>query len=394
MTRPFLSRRQLSLLILFLPGIILLLSLLGPNTPPPAWHVDQDFRVYQQLRPELDHYRLHLLLPSPPVSSPHRQLEQRLLFAALQRQLATLSQQGAWLIQPKLHQQPGYWLIEARTLQAPTSSELTRLLRQLQQPPVLDWSVLLQRIQAEQYIARQTPEAWLKTQGADNDVRMPNPAAAYHDRLQPQHWRLTLSGPKRLFLTLSTDTTSQPHVTTPPLSLQPLPLPPPAAPATFHLYRWPLPAAGSVQQLALDLLLQEIIQQALAQRLAQQSSKAGYSLVWEATPPQGLATLILQGDHWPSMTTWLPEQLILSDLNLARRRVLDTISQPDLLHSWMDLLALHQLPADTLEHLPAILPTISLPQLQQWLQQQLESDYYHTLSLPASPKDRRNATPQ
>ncbi len=391
MTRPLLSRRQLSLLILLLPGLILLLTLIGPGPAPTPWQASPDQRVYWQSQERAD-YRLHLLLPQPPAHSASEQLQQRLLLAALQQQLNRTAPRWHALLgaQPQLRSRPGLLMLELQTGSAPGSDQLAQLLAALRQPAGLDWHALLQRVQAEQYLHRQQPEDWLASQfpAASEPLRSLDPADAYYRWLAPERWQLTLSGPAPQPLSLPATGEATPQRPGTMLSLRPLPVPEPSTATSLQLHRWPLPRLASVDQLALSLLAREAVQQplsaALAQRLQAQRS-GGFSLQWVATLPRGRASLVLQGDDWPELRTWLPAQLATADLAAARQAVQAQLQQPGQQQAWIDLLALHRLPADSLERLPAALEAIDTDELQHWLQQQLESDYYHTLSLPASP---------
>ncbi|GAA0789554.1 hypothetical protein [Marinobacterium sediminicola] len=394
MTRPLLSRRHLSLLILFLPGIILLLSRLGSDPEPSAWQANPDLRVYQQTAPAQSTYRLHLLLPQPLDISSGHQLEQQLLLHALQQRLGNKNVQTHWQQRlgalPTFQRQPGHVLLALNLDQAPVSAELSWLLQELQVPPSVDWPALLKRAQAEHYLARQEPEAWLKSQFPDQepDGYRLNPLTAYQAWLQPGRWQLTLSSPEPLSLELPTDHPPTPIASTQELLLKALPVAAPATPTGLHLHRWSLPAVGSVELFALNLLARESIQQQLSMWLEQHQNngiQAGYSLSWIPALPHGRTTLILQGDSWPALKGWLPQQLASVDLEPAREAVMEQIRHPERQQFWVDLLAIHQLPADTLTRLPKALMTITPDELQLWLQARLESDYYHTLSLPASP---------
>jgi predicted Zn-dependent peptidase len=66
----------------------------------------------------------------------------------------------------------------------------------------------------------------------------------------------------------------------------------------------------------------------------------------------------------------------------ARQTLLKQLEGNTGQQQWMDLLALYQLPPDSLQRLPTQLEVLELSAMQQWLQSQLLSDYYHTLSLP------------
>ncbi len=385
MTRPLLSRRQLSLLILFLPGLILLLTLIGPEPAPAPWQTSPDRRIYWQPQDRAN-YRLHLLLPQPPAHSATERLQQRLLIAALQQQLSrTVPRWHALLgAQPQLQSRPGLLLLELQLDRAPDSDRLARLLTELRQPTELDWQALLRRVQAEQYLHRQQPESWLLGQFPTTEQSLSlDPADTYYRWLDPERWQLTLSGPAPQSLSLPAIAEETPQRSGTELSLMPLPVPEPRTATPLQLNRWPLPRLESINQLALSLLAREAVQQPLSAALAQRSG--GFSLQWVATPPQGRASLVLQGKDWPELRIWLPAQLATADLAAARRQVLTQSRQPGQQRAWIDLLALHQLPADSLERLPAALEAISADELQHWLQAQLESDYYHTLSLPASP---------
>lgn len=397
MTRPLLSRRQLSLLILFLPGLILLLSRLGTEPEPANWQSDSRHRIYQQQRPAQDGYRVHLLLPLPLPDSPAIRLTHRLLFTALQQRLADLEIQPYWSSRldrtAQLHHLPGYLLLELGLRQVPAGTDLELLLTQLQQPPELNWTTRLRRIQAEDYLARQHAEPWLRAHLPDqrDDTLVIDPIALYRNQLQPEHWQVTLSGPQPAVLELPERGSAKSIQPVPALSVRALPAPAPRQPASdrpLYLHRWPLPEIRSVEQLAHSLLTREAIRQRLSHRLEQPASQsgisAGFSLSWEPARPQGRATLILKGS-WPALHPWLVEQLGQADLASARRSLLELLSRPEQQQQWVDLIALHQLPADTLIRLPGCLEELTAAELQLWLQQRLESDYYHSLSLPASP---------
>jgi hypothetical protein len=171
-----------------------------------------------------------------------------------------------------------------------------------------------------------------------------------------------------------------------PLLLEPLPvMPTPDSPLQLH--RWTLPEVNSVEAFAQLLLGRELVTQSLSLWLEQRLNTApgrrnGYSLRWDATPYGGQATLILQGEGWPELLDWLPQQPGSEQMAAARERILIQLQSDTGLQQWMDLLALYQLPPDSLQRLPAQLEALQLPTMQQWLQSALLSDYYHTLSLP------------
>jgi hypothetical protein len=143
----------------------------------------------------------------------------------------------------------------------------------------------------------------------------------------------------------------------------------------------------SIQDFAQLLLGRELVVQPLSRWLKQQladapAHQAGYSLRWEATQSGGLVTLLLQGEQWPEIPAWLSQQLQPENVETARQTLLKQLEGNTGQQQWMDLLALYQLPPDSLQRLPTQLEVLELSAMQQWLQSQLLSDYYHTLSLP------------
>lgn len=375
MSRPLLSRRQLNLLILFLPGAILLLTLLGPDAEPAPWHSDAERRVYWQAVPVQPDYRLHLLLPQPPPESATQALRQRLLQAALRAQLHT----DPLTARAQLQARPGHLRLQLTLTQAPDQALLNALLGALQPSPAIDWPALLKRVQAEQYLARQDAEGWLQGHypTPDPDNRF-DPAAAYRDWLQPAHWRLTLTGPapQPLSLPIAAD---PPTPAAPPLQTRPLPVPAPTD-AALTLYRWPLPAPTSAEQFALTVLAREILQQRLSAALqAPATHLHGYRLSWTPALPQGRASLILQGRPPERATDWLAALPAAAELDVARAAVQAQLRRPEQQQAWLDLIALYRLPADTLTRLPLHLQALEGAQLQRWLQPLLQSAYHHSL---------------
>jgi len=392
MTQSFFSRRQLSLLILVLPGIILLLSLLGSEPDLPDWQASADRRVYLHTVPAQTGYRIHLLLPQSAPTSATDGLQQQLLFTALRHRIQTPDELGHWLQQQgwtvQLDTLPSHVRLILHSQQPPNDPTLTTLLQRLQHPPEVDWGSLLRRVQAENYLARQQTDTWLRLSFPTTTQHSAtvDPLVAYRQWLQPAHWRMTLSGaqPPALTLPLPTPDTTVPAPA--PLTLAILPVPTPRVTLPITLHRWQLPVPDSVDALAMTLLAREAIHQGLSDWLAQRQtdshSPAGFSLGWE---PAGNATLIIQGAQQPSVRPWLPSQITAANLEAARQQVQQLVIDAAGQSSWLDLLARHQLPADTLQRLPQPLEHIDSTQVQHWLQQQLETDYYHTLSLPASP---------
>lgn len=388
-----LSRGQLRLLIWVLPVVILLLSLLGPESQPqPAISADPDRRIYQQVIPQQPQFRLHLIVPHLPAADSSTELQQHLITQALIRRLQAPDELGPWLSaqgwEIQVQANTGYRLLQLKSDSPFANHDVRQLLQQLQLPPRVDWSALLQRTQAEQYMMRQRAEAWLTSPPSGADFLLLNPLAEYTQQLQPSDWRITLTGPEPLSLTsavfdpVPTPTPSE----SPALSIKPLPAAPAAGPR-LQLHRWALPQVNSTQDFAHLLLGRELVLQPLSgwleQRLADAPAhQAGYSLRWEAAQSGGLVTLLLQGEQWPSIPAWLPLQMPSANLNAARQTLLEQLEGDASQQQWMDLLALYQLPPDTLEQLPERLAGIEPLAVQHWLQSQLQSDYYHTLSLP------------
>ncbi|MBV0934616.1 peptidase M16 family protein [Marinobacterium weihaiense] len=388
MTSSLLSRRQLSLLILILPGLILWLSLAGPNTAPPFPPRQHDSiqRLYQQKVPDQDHYRLHLLLPLSPAATARQQLEQQLLIEALQVRLQSLPQP------PQVQRHPGHLRLEIRAPTAP-DDVLSPLLQHLQQPPALDWQARLNHLQARQYLQRQQPEGWLLGGGQDTggSATWPNPAEHYRHWVAPERWQFSLSGPDRLARPLmpthpaaTTESAPEPN---PELTFRVLPVTPPDGSA--RLLRWPLTAPETLEQLALTLLAREYLQQRLSATLeavhVQGDSASGFSLSWIPVTPGGQASLLLQGPAQDVLTAAIQTPVTSTDLHAARTTLASRLDDMQRGQAWLDLLALYRLAADSFDHLDRALADIDATTLQRWLQAQRESDYYHVLSLPAAP---------
>jgi hypothetical protein len=388
-----LSRGQLRLLIWVLPVVILLLSLLGPESQPEAViSADSDRRIYQQVIPQQTLFRLHLIAPHPPALDASTQLRQRLITQACIMRLQKPDELGDWLSaqgwEVQVQSNAGYRLLQLKSGRPFADSDVRQLLQQLQTPPTVDWSALLQRTQAEQYMMRQNAEVWLASPPSSNEHLSLDPLADYARQLQPSDWRITLTGPK--YQSLSS-VIFDPAPSSAPfedlmLSLKPLPVTP-AADAQLQLHRWTLPQVKSIQDFAQLLLGRELVVQPLSRWLKQQladapAHQAGYSLRWEATQSGGLVTLLLQGEQWPEIPAWLPQQLQPENVETARQTLLKQLEGNTGQQQWMDLLALYQLPPDSLQRLPTQLEVLELSAMQQWLQSQLLSDYYHTLSLP------------
>jgi len=387
------SRNQLRLLIWVLPVIILLLSLLGPD---PTSHAiiqsDPERRIYQQTIPDQPHFQLHLVMPPPPVFGASAQLKQRLMTRALSTRLQRPDELGGWLSDQgwdaTLQSMPGYRLLQLNSPVPFTDTPLHGLLQQLQIPPQVDWHALLQRAEAEQYLLRQDAEVWLTSQAQADEASPLDPAAEYSRLMHPAHWRMTLTGPTSLSLTLPEASQASPEMTsaTSPLTLKPLPAKP-ATNAPLQLYRWPLPPVNSVDDFARMLLGRELIVQSLSRRLEQQltvmaNPQSGYSLRWDPASEGGTVSLLLRGETWPEPATWLPQQLLHADLEQARQNLLSGFASVADRQPWMNLLALYQLPPDSLDVMSERLALIEADAMQHWLQSQLQSDYYHTFSLP------------
>src|SRR5690554_510142 len=388
-----LSRGQLRLLIWVLPIVILLLSLLGPKQEPEAViSADAERRIYQHPVPQQPTFRLHLIAPQLPALDAPSQLRQRLISQALLTRLRQPDELGDWLsVQgwtAQLHSHPGYRVLQLESSEPFADDALQALLLQLQTPPALDWPTLLQRARAEQYMLRQDAEAWLTSPPSLTAQQPIQPHVEYAQLLQPSKWRITLTGPEILPLTLPIVSPMSLPVPTEslPLLLEPLPvMPTPDSPLQLH--RWTLPEVNSVEAFAQLLLGRELVAQSLSLWLEQrlntaQGRRNGYSLRWDATPHGGQATLILQGEGWPELPDWLPQQPGSEQMTAARERILIQLQSDTGLQQWMDLLALYQLPPDSLQRLPAQLEALQLPTMQQWLQSALLTDYCHTLSLP------------
>jgi hypothetical protein len=391
--QPLLSRSQLRLLIWVLPIVILLLSLLGPKPAPEVViSADGARRIYQHRVPQQPTFRLHLIAPHAPALDAPSQLRQHLISQALLVRLRQPDELGNWLSAQgwtaQLHSHLGYRLLQLESSEPFTDDALQTLLLQLQTPPALDWPTLLQRVQAEHYMLRQDAEAWLTSPPSHAAQQPIQPHVEYAQLLQPSGWRITLTGPELLPLTLPIASPMSPPAPTesPPLLLEPLPvMPTPDSPLQLH--RWALPEVNSVEAFAQLLLGRELVIQSVSLWLEQRLNTApgrrnGYSLRWDATSHGGQATLILQGEAWPDLPGWLPQQPGDEQMAAARERILIQLQSDTSLQQWMDLLALYQLPPDTLQRLPAQLEALQLPTMQQWLQSALLSDYYHTLSLP------------
>jgi len=388
------SRNQLRLLVWGLPIVILLLSLSGPgNTPDTAITADLEGRVYQQTLPQQAFFRLHLIAAREPLTGASAQLRQRLLTRALLTRLRQPDELGDWLQNQDwtlhLQEHTGYRRLLLESPRPVASDQLKSFLQQLQTPPQVDWQALLQQVQAEQYLARQSAEVWLLSQTPQTEDRALtiDPVADYLQQLDPGHWRLTLTGPEPLSLQLPTATPAgaEPQTSAPVrLSLRPLPVEPPVEPR-LTLHRWPLPPINTPDDFARLLLGRELVIQSLSLWLEQPQSQGaglGYSVQWEPAQNGGLASLLLTGAPWPHLPEWLPQQISQADLARARQQLLaqlETTSDPQ---PWMDLLALYRLPADSLQQLPERLAEITPQTMKHWLQLQLHSDYYHTLLLP------------
>ncbi|MET3999042.1 hypothetical protein [Marinobacterium sp. MBR-109] len=388
-----LSRGQLRLLIWVLPVVILLLSLLGPESQPEAViSADSDRRIYQQVIPQQSLFRLHLIAPHPPALDASIQLRQRLITQAWIMRLQKTDELGDWLSaqgwEVQVQANTGYRLLQLKSDRPFADNDVRQLLLQLQTPPRVDWSALLQRTQAEQYMMRQNAEVWLTSPPSSNEHPSLDPLADYARQLQPSGWRITLTGPEPqslgpvIFDPAPSPAPSENLM----LSLKPLPVTP-TADAQLQLHRWTLPQVHSAQDFAQLLLGRELVVQPLSHWLKQRLADApahqtGYSLRWEATQGGGLASLLLQGEQWPEIPAWLPQQLQPENVETARQALLTQLEGDTGRQQWMDLLALYQLPPDSLQRLPAQLEALELSAMQQWLQSQLLSDYYHTLSLP------------
>lgn len=390
------SRGQLRLLIWVLPSVILILSLLGPEPETgPSISTNAERSIYQQVVPQQTHFKLHLIAAQEPILSAVHQLRQRLIQQALLQRLQAADELGDWLEDKgwsiQLQDASGYRRLTLTSLTPFDSEALHDLLLRLQRPPAVDWEALLRRVQAEQYLVLQTPEFWLQSQTpTPTPEHVLDPVAEYRQQLIPDHWRLTLTGPESLPLTLPTqhiaapDADASPRLTLKPLSTQ---APLHKQSITLQLHRWSLPPPDSPSAFAMSLLARELVLQRLSLWLEQHlvaspSHQTGFSLRWEPAAAGGAASLLLQGDVHLDLPVWLPAQVLQADLVNARTALLAQIDKTPDKQQWMDLLALYQLPAQSLSQLPDLLSAIEPQAIHDWLQHQLQSDYYHTLSLP------------
>lgn len=94
---------------------------------------------------------------------------------------------------------------------------------------------------------------------------------------------------------------------------------------------------------------------------------------------------MVQGISPPNLGALLHIPITNAELDRARQSLMAQRTDMTDQQSWLDLLALYSLPANSFSQLSQQLDAIDTATLQHWLQTQLESDYYHTLSLPASP---------
>jgi hypothetical protein len=391
--RPLLTRGQLRLLIWILPVVILLLSLLGPESQPaPIISADPDRRIYQQVIPGQARFRLHLIAPHSVALDASTRLRQQLITRAWSIRLHQPDELGEWLFAQGwtvgVRAHPGYRLLQLESGRPFAADALQQLLQRLQTPPRVEWPTLLQRARAEQYMRRQDAERWLNAPPSNTPPPALDPLTDYAASLLPSGWRITVTGPQPLRLTSAIF--GSPPAAPPPkgplLSLEPLPVTPAAA-TRLQLHRWRLPEVESVADFARLLLGRELVAAPLSRWLQRRladapAQQAGYSLRWEAGSDGGLAALLLQGEQWPVISTWLAQQIQPIDLETGVQRLLAQLEEDGAQQQWMDLLALYQLPPDSLQQLPAQLEALDLASMRQWLQSRLRSDYHHTLSLP------------
>lgn len=384
MSQPFLSRKQLWLLISLLPGVILLLTLLGPMPSEPELKISEDRRLYQ-LRESRDNYQLQLVLPLPAPDTAELWLANRLLPKWLEQQLQIPStqqwlQQQGWQI--RVISSETEWQLFVEMPSPPDASTLDTLFSYIGATETSDWAQLVNANIAERYLRLQSAEEAALSAlqpGPIPENWQVNPAALLEPWLNHERWQLILLTPEFLPLEIATPKTPGTGLATS-QAITPLPSASPAGMGVLHHWRWPAP--DSLSALARTQLALECIQNRLTQM-----NQGNFRLRWRTWEQGGDLDLLLHQRE-------LQEKELLSCPEAAEFSQL----RQSLLERWqaylddnpaggVHLLARNRLVADSLDDMITQLEQVERSDVQLFLQQQAGSDTYRRLIFPPATED-------
>lgn len=377
MSRPFLNRRQLWLLIILLPGVILLLSLLGPLPGGQDLQISEDRRLYQ-MRQSREDYQLQLLLPLPAPDTAERWLVNRLLPDVMKQRLSTPEAQQ-WLQQQQWQivssNSDTEWQLLIQTSAPPDNEQLRSLLQHLTAPVDMDWTQRVNTSLATRYLNLHTPDEAALAALQPGTFPRPwqvTPASLLDEWVTSERLLMTLQTPEFLPLTAPAvpDAKTGPATT---VTATPLPSADPAGQGVLHHWRWSAPA--DLEGLARTQLALACVQEQLSL-----ISQGNFRLRWRAWHGFADLDLLLQ------QTALKPEQLLScpdQDRYDQLRQQLAEYWEGRLAadaSTWLLLLARHRLPAETPDRLVSQLEQLQRSDIQQHLQRLAGSDTYRRLN--------------
>jgi len=397
MSGPLLNRRQLWLLIILLPGLILLLSLLGPmpgqSQIQAQIQASTDQRVYQRLHQD-SHYQLQLLLMQRAPDTPSAWLSGQLLHAVIASR-AQHPETRAWLQQQswqlQLEARTTELIVNIHTTQPPETAQINALMKRLQEPAEIDWDALIQRQTAQHYLRMQSAqEAAL---AALSPGPLPatwefEPAQLFRSQTRAEQWQLAVLTPEFLPISAPTSAMAEPGTGTAQTSTVTL-LPRPLSHEQLQAYYWRWPTATRLS----DILREQLALQCLRHALNSRITTGAYRLRWQAwTDGSGLSLLLNRPES--SLHTWLrcPEEPEFEILKQAFVHEWTDRFQADPA-AWLRLLARHQLPASEPHQLAATAALLQRSDIEHYLQLGPGSDSYRRLIFPRATEDA-DAPPQ
>ncbi len=384
MSQPFLSRKQLWLLISLLPGVILLLTLLGPMPGEPELKVSEERRLYQLLESR-DNYQLQLVLSLPAPDTADLWLANRLLPKWLEQQLQSPAtqqwlQQQPWQIQVLSSETE--WQLRVEMPSPPDQPTLAALFSHLGATGTSDWAQLINANIAERYLRLQSAEEAALSAlqpGPIPENWQVNPANLLKPWLSHERWQLILLTPEFLPLDMAITQTQGPGLATSE-AINPLPSASPAGMGVLHHWRWPAP--DSLTALAHTQLALECIQNRLAYL-----SQGSFRLRWRAWTQGGDLDVLLHQDEPPADSL----------LNCPEASEFSQLKQ-SLIQHWqayldenpaggVQLLARYTLVAGSLDDIITALEQAERSEIQHFLQQQARSDTYRRMIFPPATED-------
>lgn len=394
MPGPLLNRRQLWLLIILMPGIILLLTLFGPMPGQPQVYASNDQRVYQYLHDEA-FYQLQLQLTRPRPDTPSTWLMGQLLPQVLALRIRhpdtrVWLQQQNWQLQ--LQPDTAEPVLNIHTSLPPTNAQIQTLLAYLRNPVDIDWDQLIQRHSAQHYLNLQSTQeralAALQSDSLPASWRL-EPEQFFTAMTRAEHWQLTLMTPELQPLHSPTDATSATPPTDnhqAPVTLLPRPLPQ----DHMQAYYWRWPATTELT----EVMKEQLALQCLRHALSGQVTRGSYQLRWQAWANGSDLSLLLMPPTDTALNTWLqcPEG---PDFDRLKQTLSDEWTdrfQTDPA-AWLRLLARHRLPATEPDRLNAAIGPLQSSDIEHYLQQGPRSDSYRRLIFPR-PAEDSNAAPQ